>query len=119
LTALRRIYPADVFPTAWKKIDQLIQNSIICSCEEVYFEITSQDDDLSNWAKANRHIFLPIDMQIQSKVTQILSSHPTLLDLKKNKSGADPFLIAVAVIYECSVVTEEIKDTRRMQSVQY
>lgn len=107
LTALRRIYPADVFPTAWKKIDQLIQNSIICSCEEVYLEITTQDDSLSDWAKAKRRMFLPIDMQIQSKVTQILSSHPTLLDLKKNKSGADPFLIAVALIHECSVVTEE------------
>jgi Domain of unknown function (DUF4411) len=29
------------------------------------------------------------------------------LDLKNNKSGADPFLISAAVIHDCIVVTEE------------
>ncbi len=107
LTALSRLYPADVFPTAWRIVDQLIQNGIICSCEEVYLELTSQDDGLSDWARARRHMFLPIDVEIQDKVKQVLSTHPTLLDLKKNKSGADPFLIAVASIHKCSLVTEE------------
>ena len=106
-TALTRIYPSDVFPAVWKKIDQLIQNRIICSSEEVYLEIIAQDDDLAKWIKSKRKLFLPIDRPIQIKVKQILSTHPTLLDLKKSKSGADPFLIAVALIHECSVVTEE------------
>ena len=30
-----------------------------------------------------------------------------MLDLKKSKSGADPFLIAVAMLHKCSIVTEE------------
>lgn len=106
-TALTRTYPRDVFPTVWKKVEQLIEDRIICSSEEVYIEISAQDDDLFEWAKARRHIFLPIDHQIQQAVTRVLSSHPTLLDLKKNKSGADAFLISVAMINECHVVTEE------------
>lgn len=106
-TALSRIYPTDVFPAVWEKIDQLIQDGTICSSEEVYLEIDAQDDSLSEWVRMRRHIFLAIDTQIQHKVKQILSSHPTLLDLKKNKSGADPFLIAVAMTHKCSVVTEE------------
>ena len=107
-TALYRTYPPDVFPTAWEKIDKLIRNGIICSCEDVLQEIVVQDDVLSKWAKERQNIFLPIDAQVQEYVIKILTSHPNLLNLKKGKSGADPFLISVALIHKCSLVTEEL-----------
>ena len=107
LTELTRTYPQDVFPTVWDKVDDLITHGLICSSEEVYIEIIAQDDILAEWVKQRRHIFLPIDINTQKYVKRILASHPTLLDLKKNKSGADPFLIAVAMIHHCAVVTQE------------
>jgi len=107
LTELTRTYPQDVFPAVWDKVDKLIEHRVICSCEEVYIEIMAQDDILAEWAKRRRHIFLPVDSNTQKNVKSILASHPTLLDLKKNKSGADPFLIAVAMIHKCAVVTQE------------
>jgi len=99
---LRREYPSDVFPGVWNKLDELLRKQVLCSVEEVYYEIMAKDDDLTDWAKANRHIFI-----LQKEVLQILKTHSNLIDVRKDKSGADPFLIAAAMIHKCSVVTEE------------
>ena len=107
LTQLNRSYPLEVFPSVWRKVEELISEQLVCSVEEVYIEIIEQDDALSDWGKKKRHIFLPIDEEIQQKVIEILQTHSNLLDLRRNRSGADPFLIAVAVVHECAVVTEE------------
>ena len=106
-THLGRSYPSDIFPGVWEKVEELISDQLICSVDEVYFEIMAQDDNLSDWAKRRHHIFLPIDEHIQRHVKGILQTHSNLLDLKKNKSGADPFLLGVAMVHGCVVVTEE------------
>jgi hypothetical protein len=106
-THLRREYPTDVFPGVWNKLDELLNKQALCSVEEVYYEIMAKDDDLTDWAKANRHIFILPDERIQKEVLQILKTHSNLIDVRKDKSGADPFLIAAAMIHKCSVVTEE------------
>lgn len=106
-TQLGRSYPPDVFPGVWEKVEQLISDQAVCSSEEVYHEIVAEDDALADWAKRRQEIFLPTDEDVQHNVKDILQTHSNLLELKKNKSGADPFLIAVAMIHKCAVVTEE------------
>jgi hypothetical protein len=59
------------------------------------------------WAQKFVHIFIPLDEPIQTKVRQILKTHKTLLDLKKIRSEADPFVVASAILNGCTVVTEE------------
>jgi hypothetical protein len=106
-TQLGRSYPFEIFPGVWEKIEKMISDGLICSIDEVYFEIVDQDDILSGWAKKRHHIFLPIDEDVQQNATNVLQTHSNLLDLRKNKSGADPFLIAAAMVHKCAVVTEE------------
>ena len=106
-TQIGRSYPSDVFPSVWSKLDELVADQLICSVEDVYLELIAQDDTLADWAKRRHHIFLPIDEHIQRHVKDILQTHSNLLDVKKNKSGADPFLLGVAMVHDCIVVTEE------------
>lgn len=106
-TALQRVYPIDVFPGVWDLMDELAKDSVIGSVEDVMEELKSQDDFLHRWAKKHKDIFLPLDGEIQSQATTILSTHQNLVDLKKRKSGADPFIIAAAAVTTSSVVTEE------------
>ena len=42
-----------------------------------------------------------------SSITEILGKYERLLDTRKNRSGADPFVIALAVVERCAVLTEE------------
>lgn len=107
LTAMRRVYPRDVFPSAWEKLEDLAESEIIASTEDVFEEIKSQDDDLLEWANDYEEIFYPLSEEIQRGAIKVLESHDNLVDLKKRKSGADPFVIATAMVHSCTVVTEE------------
>jgi len=107
LTALRRVYPKDVFPGVWDKLDKMAESGLLISTEEVYEELKVQEDVVFQWAKNHSAIFMPLDEITQNEVKNILAKHPELIDLKKRKSSADPFLIACARVNACAVVTEE------------
>lgn len=107
LTTLRRVYPKDVFPGVWAKISELADNGVLISVEDVYEELKVFDDDVLEWAKEHSNVFVPLDEEIQLTATDILETHTNLLDIKKRKSSADPFLVALAINHSCVVVTEE------------
>ena len=66
-----------------------------------------KDDDVFNWAKNHREMFVPIDEGIQSTVTEILRDFEKLVDTRKNRSFADPFVIALAILNGGTVVSGE------------
>lgn len=104
---MRHTYPKDVFPAAWAMLTDLAEQGILISVEDVLEELAQFDDEILIWAKEQGNIFLPLSENIQAHAVKILTSHAGLLDLKKNKSSADPFVIATAIEHSCTVVTEE------------
>lgn len=102
-----RHYPPDVFPTVWDLTDGLISDGIIVATEEVLLELEKQHDDVYEWAKSRDSMFVPIDEAIQQIVADILCKYPRLVDTRKNRSGADPFVIGLACVNGCAVVTAE------------
>ena len=79
----------------------------LISVADIFVELDAQDDEVSSWAQSHQGIFLPLSEDIQTQARDILRSYPNLIDLKKRKSSADPFLIAAAIIHEATVVTQE------------
>jgi hypothetical protein len=66
-----------------------------------------EGNELHRWAKKRKkQLFVPID-NLQALVREILREHPRLVDSRKNKSGADPFVIALAQQRAATAVTEE------------
>lgn len=108
-TELRRTYPSDIFEPVWRFIGALLDSGQIKSVEDVYLEIQNQDDELSKWIEQWESAFLPLSDEIQLKAREILARFRTLLNLKKGKSSADPFLIGAASLNSGTVVTEEDK----------
>jgi Domain of unknown function (DUF4411) len=106
-TAIRKNYPQDVFPSVWSKLDEIANAGTIASVENVLKELEVQDDEVLAWAKANQAVFLPLDDAIQKQAKVVLKSHAALLDLRRRRSGADPFVVAAALVHSCVVVTEE------------
>lgn len=64
-------------------------------------------DDVSAWANEHSDLFLELDAAIQRRTKEILAQFPNLVDLKRKKSSAGPFLIAAAVEKGAVVVTQE------------
>ena len=109
INAWQRHYPPDVFPTIWNNIGKLIANCHILAPEEVRVELGRKDDEVLQWALKRSYMFIPIDGPIQLAVTNILRRYPRLIDIRKGRSGADPFVVALAQIRDLTVVTYEDK----------
>lgn len=107
LTALRRIYPERAFPQVWQLVETLASSGRIISVEDVLIELEAFDDVIKQWVIAHESIFLPLTADVQTAARAILAAYPTLVDVKKRKSSADPFLIAVAQVRSAVLVTEE------------
>lgn len=107
LTKMRHTYPRDVFPAAWELLTEIAQTGVLISVDDVLEELSLFDDEILQWATEQGQVFLPLLENIQARAVEVLSSHPGILDLKKNKSSADPFVIATAIEHSCTVVTEE------------
>lgn len=70
-------------------------------------ELSKIDDDLYGWAKARPHIFRPIDDRVQAAMRSIMKRFDRLVDTKKGRSIADPWVVAQAQVCQAVVVTEE------------
>jgi len=107
LDAWRRYYPPDVFPALWTNLNRLIETGSLRATDEVKIELERKDDEVLAWAVERVALFVDLDDRIQRAVTEILSRYPKLLDTRANRSGADPFVIALAQIEGCAVLTGE------------
>lgn len=110
LTTLLRVYPRDVFSKAWIHVELLISTKKLVSSMEVLIELEAHEDRLLDWAQEQELInfFIELDNDVQKNAKKILASHSNLLDLRKRKSSADAFIIALAMNLGFTVVTEEL-----------
>jgi hypothetical protein len=107
LDGWRRYYPPDVFPGIWDGLDDLIADGSLRATEEVLVELERKDDEVHAWMRRRERFFIAIDDRIQDVVSDILSTHARLLDTRSGRSAGDPFVIALAEIEHCTVVTGE------------
>ncbi|MPZ92554.1 MAG: DUF4411 family protein [Actinobacteria bacterium] len=102
------MYPPDILPSLWNQyLPDLILSGHLRATDEVRIELERQDDEILEWAQEQSGLFVTIDEEIQQEVTDILAGYPKLIDPMAGRSGADPFIIALARLNGCTVVTEE------------
>ncbi len=103
-------YPGDVFTSLWENFVYMISNGEILSSSEVLRELEDYDDEIAEWAKANKKIFTKPTLEEQIEVRKILTLHPDLVKeeaILLGKPYADPFVIAQAKLHECVLVHSE------------
>ena len=93
--------------TLWNYIDKLIEQGRIVTCSEIIEEVN--DADLKSWFLSLHGEILPIDDDIQENVKTVVTTNPQLVDFKQIKSSGDAFLIATAMKYGLTIITEENK----------
>jgi hypothetical protein len=116
----RRVYRPKNFGIVWERLDSLAEESRLRASIEVFHELHKKEDELLAWCKERKEkLFVEIDDDIQTHLTRIMGSHPRLVDTVKGRSGADPFVIALAATTRPSmiVVTEEYEGKIRIPDV--
>ena len=107
LIAMKNNYPEDIFKTMWARLDTAMNSRQILISDEVISELAAGTDGLDKRLKTNSAGVVPTTATIEAEVKTIIASHPALVDLKRQKSVGDPYVIAVAKVYKGSVVTQE------------
>lgn len=102
-----RLYPPDSFPSFWEKLDEAIDYGQFITPAIVLDELKRKDDDIYEWARRHQGFFIPLGAELQSVQTDIINRFPRLTMQVKNRSLADPWVIALAQIKQCPVVSME------------
>ena len=100
-----------VYKSLWDNIDTMIKGKTIVTCSEVFEEI--KDESIKEWIKTQQCRILEIDNTIQYNVRKIVTENPNMIQFsgKTGSSSGDAFLIATAMAYHLTVITEENKDS--------
>ena len=110
IAAFHERYPIQNFDSLWRRIEELIRNGRM-KMSQVVFEEAMRDTEIKQWCDQNQlkqDFQVAIDEAVQERVNEVLSRFPRLVDNRTGKSGADPWVIALALTFEnCVVVTEE------------
>jgi len=105
-----RYYAFDLVPGFWRLLEQKCVEGVIASSTLVYDELEKGADDLAEWAKNQKALFVEPDQAVQSRFTDIanyVNSRYPATQARQFLAGADPWLIAHAKTYGDVVVTRE------------
>ncbi len=103
-----KYYSMDLNPGYWEILDRLAQEGRVFSPIEVKREILQNDGTLSDWIKSRPYMFKDITDDVQKELRKIMADYPTLVDSIKQRSIADPWVIAFAITEDAVVVTKEM-----------
>jgi len=107
-----RNQPFDIFKQLWIEIEKLIESGRLISPHLVKKEIERGSDELVNWTRMNKRMFINIDKEQMDILREIMNDFQTMIDPTELYEDADPWVVALAKQkttekVECCVVTEE------------
>lgn len=94
----------------WNGIEEMANNSRLAVPDAVLQELSERESELYKWCKKREKILVkPSDDSIQDVVKYIEKKYPGLktASMPAGKNFADPFVIAMAKVYEAKVVQNE------------
>jgi hypothetical protein len=114
IQAWQKYYSPKLCPDYWTILNRLGEQGLIFLPQIVFEEIIRTDDDLTKWVKGSSIPVLIPDTNVTNILRTIFEVNPlhrTLVDNTKNRSLADPWVIAHALNEKAVVVTKEEKVT--------
>ena len=108
-------YPPENFPTLWRRFDDLIGTGRARAASEVRTEIERLHDGLTDWSAKHAEMFCEIDRPLSDAKPAVMRDYPRLVDTITGRSGGDPWVIALAQVHGCIVVSEEKPAKRKMR----
>ncbi len=110
IQAWQKYYSPKICPDYWDVLSDLGVQGRIFLPQAVFEEITGTDDDLTNWLKGSGIPEYKIDGSVTECLKAIYANNPAhkkLVDNTKQRSLADPWVIAHALKENATLVTKE------------
>lgn len=116
----QKYYSPKLCPSYWDLLNQLGEAGRIFIPRMVVNEIEKTEDDLKAWVDSCRIPIAEIDGPVTSALQQVYAAneiHKFLVDSTKQRSMADPWVIAHAINENACVVTKEEKVTSSLNKI--
>ncbi len=102
-----RHYKPSRFPSFWVCVHETIAAGIFIAPAIVLNELERKDDGLCAWTRERMGLFVPLTADVQRAHDEIINRFSRLINQSTGKSMADPWVIALAKLRGCPVVTYE------------
>lgn len=113
----QRHYRPTSFSSFWEKMEDEIIKGRLIAPEIVLGDLKRKTDELYKWAEKQEKLFKPLDSSLQQIQIKIINDFPKLIDESKNRSMSDPWVIALAQLHKCPVVTEEGEGSQKRPKI--
>ena len=103
------LYPMENFPSLWGEIEELIRSDRLKMSEPVFDE-AMRGTVLRDWCSEKGlkpFLLSKVNDSVQDDFQTIIGNYPRLMRIESNSSLADPWVIALAMQYQCGVVVTE------------
>lgn len=115
--AWHRAYRPKNFMTFWTNLEEAILAGHIVASTEVLLELERKDDDIHKWCKRlAESISVEVDDEQQLHMQHLMGAYPRLVDTVKGRSGADPFVIAIARMRRGRIIVVSEEDFGKKDS---
>lgn len=115
--AWHRAYRPKNFPTFWSNLERAVLAGHVVASAEVLSELEKKDDDVHKWCKRlTVNLSVDVDDVQQEHMRHIMGTYPRLVDTVKGRSGADPFVIAVARSMRGQIIVVSEEDFGKKES---
>lgn len=105
----RDLFPPDLFPTLWDKLEGTIMAGAIRSIDVVKDELGKKDDATTAWAAGQPDLFVTLEEDVQFATADVLAQHPKMMGRGGSRNAADPFVVGLALARHGVVVTQETR----------
>jgi hypothetical protein len=100
-------YPIEFFPKVWESIHLLAISEVVGIAPVIYEELERGGDELFDWVKARKGDFVAENSDELQEAVAYLVNHYNNFGLTTGKNEGDPYVVALAMVEECIVVTNE------------
>ncbi|MFB4205351.1 DUF4411 family protein [Arhodomonas sp. KWT2] len=108
-------YRMHIVPGFWDWLDLHFHNGAVGSFRPVRDELEAGKDQLSDWVKERRDVFVPVDDEATqtafADIANFVMTHDVFAEPHTTTflDGADPWLIAKAIACGAEVITQETR----------
>ena len=102
------------FKPLWEKIKFMLDNGEIFFPKVIYDEFLKGTHIFNKYIDKDRHVIYP-DEEQQKSLSRILKEFPSWINSNSTKNMGDPWLIALAMQKDLTVVTNEKFDMNRLK----
>lgn len=102
-----RDYPITNFPTIWRWMESIGEKQIAGMSEVIFSELERGGDECFKWFKDRKGLFVHSTSEaVEEEVRRLIHKHNNF-GLVTGKNEGDPYVVALAIVENCVVVTNE------------